>query len=160
MEAYVFWLVVALIMAIVEIFSSSLVSLWFVVGALVSFIIALAGGGEVLQLIAFLVVSIVCLVAFRPLILKNRERGMREEASMIGKTAVVCESVDNGRLTGRVQTSDDMTWAARSANGAVLPVGCEVYIVGQESVKLIVVPVYDPSAAQAQTPPAPPASEA
>ena len=46
--------------------------------------------------------------------------------------------IDNEGLTGRVETDNRMTWAARSADGSFIPQGAVVRIVGQESVKLIV----------------------
>ena len=52
--------------------------------------------------------------------------------------AVVVEDVDNDGMTGRVETDNRMTWAARSADGLPIPAGEVVRIVSQESVKLIV----------------------
>ena len=46
--------------------------------------------------------------------------------------------VDNDGMTGRVETDNRMTWAARSADGLPIPAGEVVRIVSQESVKLIV----------------------
>ena len=42
---------------------------------------------------------------------------------MSGQTAVVVEDVDNEGLTGRVETDNRMTWAARSADGSFIPQG-------------------------------------
>ena len=132
------WLGVAAVMGVVEIVSLGLITMWFVVGALVAFVASLLGADLVVQLVVFLVVSVACLVGLRPVFVKYRDRGKQEEPTHVGQTAVVVEDVDNEGLTGRVETDNRMTWAARSADGAFIPQGAVVRIVGQESVKLIV----------------------
>ena len=127
------WLAVAAVMAVVEVVSFGLITMWFVIGALAAFAANLLGAD-----LLFLVVSVVCLVALRPVFVKYRDRGKQEEPTHVGQTAVVVEDVDNEGLTGRVETDNRMTWAARSADGSFIPQGAVVRIVGQESVKLIV----------------------
>ncbi|ROT89843.1 DNA primase [Gordonibacter urolithinfaciens] len=132
------WLGVAAVMGVVEIVSLSLITMWFVVGALVAFAASLLGADLVVQLVVFLVVSVACLVGLRPVFVKYRDRGKQEEPTHVGQTAVVVEDVDNDGMTGRVETDNRMTWAARSADGLPIPAGEVVRIVSQESVKLIV----------------------
>ena len=127
------WLAVAAVMAGVEVVSFGLITMWFVIGALAAF-----AANLLVQIVVFLVVSVVCLVALRPVFVKYRDCGKQEEPTHVGQTAVVVEDVDNEGLTGRVETDNRMTWAARSADGSFIPQGAVVRIVGQESVKLIV----------------------
>ena len=129
------WLGVAAVMGVVEIVSLSLITMWFVVGALVAFAASLLGADLVVQLVVFLVVSVACLVGLRPVFVKYRDRGKQEEPTHVGQTAVVVEDVDNDGMTGRVETDNRMTWAA---DGLPIPAGEVVRIVSQESVKLIV----------------------
>ena len=129
------WLAVAAVMAVVEVASFGLITMWFVIGALAAFAANLLGADLLVQIVVFLVVS---LVALRPVFVKYRDRGKQEEPTHVGQTAVVVEDVDNEGLTGRVETDNRMTWAARSADGSFIPQGAVVRIVGQESVKLIV----------------------
>lgn len=132
------WLAVAFVMAAIEVISFGLITLWFVIGALAAFVVSLLGGDLLLQIVVFLVVSVVCLIVLRPVFVKYRRRGQENEPTEIGRSAVVVETVDNDRLIGRVETEDRMTWAARSIDGSVIPAGTVVHVVGQESVKLIV----------------------
>ena len=132
------WLIVAAVAAVVEVLSLSLITLWFVVGALAAFVAALLGANIFVQTVVFLVVSVACLILLRPVIMKYRMKGAREEPSLIGQSVVVCEDIDNDRMVGRVQTSDRMTWAARSADGRPIPQGENAVVVDQESIKLIV----------------------
>ena len=137
MSPYV-WLAIAGVMALIEIFSLSLITAWFVVGALAAFLVGILGGNIVMQLVVFLVVSVACLVFLRPLFIRYRKKGESEEASYVGQTAVVCEDIDNEKLVGRVETANKMTWAAKSADGMPLKSGQVVTVVDQESIKLIV----------------------
>ena len=57
---------------------------------------------------------------------------------MVGQSALVVEAIDNERLSGRIETANRMTWAARSADGSVIPAGETVVIKDRESIKLIV----------------------
>lgn len=136
----VLWLVVAIAMALVEALSLGLITLWFVVGALVAFVADLLGASLVVQVALFLVVSVLCLILLRPVFVKYRTRGQAAEPTVMGQRGVVCEAIDNVRLCGRVELSDHMTWAARSADGAPIEVGTPIVVVSQESITLIVRP--------------------
>ena len=93
------WLGVAAVMGVVEIVSLGLITMWFVVGALVAFVASLLGADLVVQLVVFLVVSVACLVGLRPVFVKYRDRGKLEEPTHVGQTAVVVEDVDNDGMT-------------------------------------------------------------
>ncbi|NHM16196.1 NfeD family protein [Eggerthellaceae bacterium zg-887] len=132
------WLAVAAAMAVVEAFTQGLVTVWFVAGALAAFVAALVGADVVVQMVLFLVVSVVCLVALRPFALRFRRAPQATEPTMVGKAAVVCEPLSADGMTGRVRTSQSMTWKACTQNGEALPIGTPVVVVAQDSAKLIV----------------------
>lgn len=132
------WLGVAAVMGVIEVLSLGLITMWFVLGALAAFLANLLGFDLVVQLVVFFVVSITCLVVLRPVFLKYRKRGEQEEPDVVGQTAIVVESIDNDRLIGRVETANRMTWAAKSADGTVIPAGSAVVVKDRESIKLIV----------------------
>ena len=54
MSHMVLWLVVAAVMALIEAFSFGLITMWFVVGALVAFVADLLGANFVVQVALFL----------------------------------------------------------------------------------------------------------
>ena len=83
------WLAVAAVMAVVEVVSFGLITMWFVIGALAAFAANLLGADLLVQIVVFLVVSVVCLVALRPVFVKYRDRGKQEEPTHVGQTAVV-----------------------------------------------------------------------
>lgn len=134
----ILWLGVALVMAIVEALTTSLLTVWFVIGAIAAFIATLVNTPLWLQLIIFLVVSLIALVAFRPLAIKTRTSKKAEEPSMLGTEALVSEPISADGMAGRVRTPDGITWAAKSADGTAIPLGTPVIVVAQESVRLTV----------------------
>lgn len=135
------WLAIAAVMAIVEAASQGLITIWFVVGALVAFAAGMLGADLVVQVVIFLVVSVACLALLRPLAMKHRKIGEAHEATPIGLTALVVERIDPQAQTGRIETPDHMTWAALSADGDSIETGAQVRVVDQRSIKLVVEPV-------------------
>jgi membrane protein implicated in regulation of membrane protease activity len=132
------WIVVAIGMAVLEMVSTGLITVWFVVGALVSLVASVLGAPDWLQLVLFLAVSLLCLVLLRPLALKHRNNGPSAEPTVVGQQAVVCEALGEAPSAGRVELSNHMTWAAVSADGNPIEAGSVVRVVGQESVTLVV----------------------
>ena len=96
------WLAVAAVMAVVEVASFGLITMWFVIGALAAFAANLLGADLLVQIVVFLVVSVVCLVALRPVFVKYRDRGKQEEPTHVGQTAVVVEDVPAGAVVAGV----------------------------------------------------------
>lgn len=136
-----FWLVVAVIAGVIEAATSGVILVWFVVGALVAFVFSLAGAGSLVQVVVFLAVSIVCLLALRPVVIARRKPGEAEENVPEGQRGVVTERIDNEALTGAVRLEDGVVWTARSQSGAPIEVETPVRVVSHESIKLFVEPV-------------------
>ena len=153
------WLAIAAIMAVVEVASFGLITIWFVVGGLCAFVAGFAGADLTIQIGVFLVVSLACLALLRPLALKHRRIGESHESTPVGQNAIVVERIDNEALTGRVETPDHMTWAALSADGSVIQPGARVRIVDQRSIKLVVERADEATAVVAPEPDAEPERE-
>lgn len=144
MEAYfwILWLIAAVIFCAVEAATVRIVSLWFAGGALAAMAVSLFGGAVWLQLTAFLLVSAVLLLAFRPFVRKVIAPGItRTNANaMVGQEALLTEDVDNLKETGTLRL-DGKEWSVRSEHGEVLPAGTLVTVVRLEGVRLYVEPV-------------------
>ena len=132
------WLIIAVVSALAEMLTLGLFTLWFLVGALAAFIASFFGANLFIQALIFLAVSLLCLLLIRPVALKARARGQNEEPSLIGQNVVVCETIDNDAMTGRVQTANKLTWKARSIDASVIEKGARAQVVAQESITLIV----------------------
>jgi membrane protein implicated in regulation of membrane protease activity len=112
MEAWVIWLIVAVVFGIGEIATLGFFLAPFAGGALVAALVSGAGGGAVGSWIAFLVVSVVLLAALRPVArrhLKQAPSLRTGTAALVGRTATVVEKVggDEGcvRLDGEIWTA-------------------------------------------------------
>jgi membrane protein implicated in regulation of membrane protease activity len=132
------WLAIAAVMAIIELLSFGLISVWFIVGALASFVAAWLGASTYVQVVLFIAVSVGCLIIFRPIAMKYRNKGEAKEPTLVGKQGIVVEKIDNDALTGRIELSDRVTWTARSIDGSVIDAGERVVVKDQQSIKLIV----------------------
>lgn len=111
----VVWLILLVVLIIIEIITLGLSTIWFAGGALVAFIAALCHAPVPLQVVLFLIVSILLLVFTRPLAVKylNKNRVRTNVESLIGKKAVVTETIDNIQSKGHV-TVNGLSWMARS----------------------------------------------
>ena len=139
MPSYI-WLIIMAVMIVVEISAPGLVSIWFAAGALAAYVSALLGASTAIQVMAFVLVSVVLLLLTRPLAKKfiNERAAKTNKDTIPGRTAIVTEEVNNLAATGRV-TIDGLPWTARAATEEeVIPVGEEVVVEKIEGVKCIV----------------------
>ena len=141
----IIWIAAIIIFGIAEAATAGLVSIWFVAGAVAALIVTELGASLLIQFAVFLVVSILALIATRPLAKKmldktivptNADRVLHHEAK-------VTETVDNENATGAVYI-DGKTWTARSDSGEIIEKGKMAKIVRMEGVKLYVRPARNP----------------
>ena len=133
------WIGAIVVFGVAEALTAGLVSIWFVIGSVAGLIAAICNGPLWLQIALFFVVSVVTLVATRPLVAKMMTRdGVATNADrVLGNMARVTEAIDNTIPTGAVYI-DGKTWTARSAHDEVIAVSEMVRVVKMEGVKLIV----------------------
>lgn len=138
------WLGLLILFAVGEAVSVGLTSIWFAAGALAALVCALLNGPLWLQITLFIIVSILCLLAVRPLA-KRYLNGKVQPTNVdriLGEEAQVTEAIDNIRGKGAV-TIGGITWSARSQNGEAIPTGALVKVLRIEGVKVFVEPVRD-----------------
>lgn len=135
----ILWGVIFAVMVIYELVSFQLVSIWFAAGAIGGFIAALCDLSLVNQLLIFVLVSLVLLVATRPLLKKiTHGKAQATNADLdIGKTAVVIEEINNDAGTGRARING-VDWKAVSDEGIIIPEGTIVTVKEINGAKLIV----------------------
>lgn len=134
------WLVLLAAFLIIEAVTAGLTTIWFAGGALVAAVASYFGAGLVAQLLLFLVVSLVLLIFTRPLAVKymNKDLEKTNVDSLLGKTAVVTQNIDNLAQTGQVRIND-IEWLARTADDDVkIPEKAVVKIIAVHGVKLTV----------------------
>jgi membrane protein implicated in regulation of membrane protease activity len=135
----VVWLALLIIFAGLEGISVGLTSIWFAAGALCALVVALLGGGLWLQIVVFIVVSALCMLAIRPLakkILTPRVQATNADR-IIGQEALVTEDIDDLQGKGAVVIGG-VTWTARSGTDQIIPNGTKVKVLRIEGVKVFV----------------------
>ncbi len=137
MELHYYWLIAAIILVIVEILTAGFGSLCFAFGALGSALTGYLGGGLTWQLTVFAVVSLLAFIFVRPFVLKfiqKKDKDVKTNAdALIGKKAMVTETIDAMRQEGRVKVDGD-EWKAESEDGCIIEAGTQVEIIGRESI--------------------------
>ena len=133
-----FWLAVAVIAIIVEVIVPSLVSIWFVPAALIAMILEALSVPVVVQVVAFLILSIISIFLSKKFIGTSKKETRTNIDSVVGERCIVTEKIDNIHGTGKVRLNG-MDWSARSADSDTLyEVDDIVYVDRVEGVKLIV----------------------
>lgn len=132
------WLAVTIIAIVVEIITPEMVSLWFAIGGIVSiafsFIPGLPWWGEI---IIFAVISMVLLLALRPIVTKyfKRKNVATNADRIIGQEIRMITQADFDTL-GSAKIGD-VVWSVKSADGSVLTADEVVKVVELDGNKLI-----------------------
>ena len=116
MDAWVIWLIVAVVFGIGEIATLGFFLAPFAGGALVAAVVSGAGGGDVLSWVTFLVVSLTLLAALRPVALRHLRQAPRLRtgtAALVGRSGLVIERISNDDGVGCVRI-DGEVWTARA----------------------------------------------
>ena len=139
MEIWHFWILAALILFLAEIFTSGFALFCLAVGAVAAGIAAACTDSWTVQILVFAVVSACSLVTVRPLLLRyffRKSRDLRTNAdAMIGRVAVVTETIDTACGSGRVRI-DGVEWTAVADD--VIDAGARVEIERIDSIVLTV----------------------
>jgi membrane protein implicated in regulation of membrane protease activity len=114
-NAWVIWLAVFLLLAIVEMLSLDLYFIMLGVGSLGGLAVALAGGPGWLQVVVFGLVSLAMVLLVRPIAIRHLRKapeGFRTNIDrLIGQDALVLEPVS--RISGRAKIVGEV-WTART----------------------------------------------
>lgn len=140
----IFWLAAMVVFIAAEAMTVSLVSIWFAAGALGAIIVALLGGGLVLQVTVFLMLAVALLLSLRSIVRKHFTPHVTKTNidSVIGATGIVVTPVNNIAALGQVQING-MEWSARSSDNSHIPAGAMVRVDRVEGVKVFVTPVLE-----------------
>ncbi|MNM96653.1 Inner membrane protein YbbJ [compost metagenome] len=115
MEPWVFWLIAAGILLVLEMMTLTFYLLWICIGAVVGGIIALfAPDAYVLQVIVASLVALVLTIFTKPLTRKiHGAKGYEDTGiELVGKQGIVVEPIEQGQY-GIVKVGGD-TWSATS----------------------------------------------
>ena len=136
----IFWLGAFGVLLLIEILTLGLTTIWFAVGALAAFLLTLVNASLAIQIVVFIIVSMVMLIFTRPIMTKylNKKTTKTNAESLVGRSARVLIPINNLKSEGQVMVNG-MEWTARSTKDEVTFQKDEmVHIVGISGVKLIV----------------------
>ena len=137
MEIYIVWLITALILLIVEIFTVSFGVVCFSLGAVFAALGAYLGLSVLWQLLIFSVVSFIAFAFIRPFVvkflLKKKDEVLTNADAIVGRLAVVTEEINPDKNTGRVKIDGD-DWKAESSE--IIAVGEKVEVISRDSIIL------------------------
>lgn len=140
MSTAIVWLALAIIFSVIELATMGLVTIWFAAGALVALLLSMVGAPFLVQVAAFLVVSVAVLLLVRPLATRYVNKNARKTNidAVVGRRLIVKQEIDNLKGTGKIDM-DGTTWLAVSTiDNLVIPAGTPVRVVKVSGAKLIV----------------------
>ena len=130
MDDWVYWLIIAAVLAVGEMATMGLFLLPFALGALVAALLSAAGVGVAICLAVALVVSVGALAGLRPIARRHRRMPPRLRtgtAALVGREALVLETTTED---GGVVKLEGEHWSARSLeDGRVFEPGSRVQVV-------------------------------
>lgn len=132
------WFIVIVVGAVIELNTMDLASIWFSLGALVAFVLAIIGFGPTIQIVVFVIVSIGLILSVRP-VAKNyfKTNAISTNADrLIGKVAVCTKGIRVGER-GEVKI-DGKYWLAVTNGTLDIELDERVEVLAIEGVKLIV----------------------
>ncbi len=138
-QAILFWMIACVVFTLLEAFTQQFVSIWFLSGSIVALILSIFNVSIDIQGSVFVIVSLITLIAFRPLVkrLVKGDKVVTNSESNIGELAIVLSDFDELTFEGRILVKD-MDWAAKSEEGIAYKKGEKVIVERIEGVKCLV----------------------
>lgn len=137
------WLGAAVLLGLFEAAAPGLICIWFCLGAVASFIASLFVGDVFIQIIVFVAVSLVALLALRPLMKKRVNAHLDEVATnadaYVGRDVVVTQAIPDGQR-GRARLAD-VTWNARTVDGQAMASGTHARVASVDGTVLVLEPL-------------------
>ncbi len=132
------WVAIFLVTILIEVFSLELDCVWFSVGSLVAFILALCKVNITIQIVVFLIVSVVLLLSVG-IICKKLLKNTKSKTNLdilIGTSHTLLKAIE-AEHAGEIRVND-VVWRAVSKNGEAIAENEKVKIVSVEGNKFIV----------------------
>lgn len=123
------WLIFAIVMFIFEAMTVGLVCIWFGLGALVAYIVSLFTDVIIIQLIVFVIATILSFIVIKPIFKKfipQTDNNTNNTSRLIGRNVKVIKQIDDN--DGRVLVGD-VSWIAKSNDNSIIEVDTMVKII-------------------------------
>jgi membrane protein implicated in regulation of membrane protease activity len=140
MPVWVWWVGIAVIFAVYEMFTFTFLTIWFAIGAGVAALLAYFNFHPGLQWTAFAAVTIFLVAITRRFSQKLtgnfQTKGVGSDR-FIGLKGTVTENIDPVSRTGKAEVVHE-TWLALSGSGEKISTGATIEVVGIDGTRLIV----------------------
>jgi membrane protein implicated in regulation of membrane protease activity len=141
MPGWILWVIAAGAFAIARVLTKKVFFAPFVLGALLAAIVDLAGAGALVDWLMFLVVAVALSFARRAH-RQSRARARQQlysgAAALIGKEAIVLETIANEEGVGCIGVGGEV-WTARTVDsGQVIEQGARVEVIGSRGATALV----------------------
>ncbi len=133
---WIFWLVLVIVLTVVELATTNLLSVWFVISGIVAMILSFFVDDVAIVSTVFAVLGILLLFTTRPLLKRYlpTQRVRTNADRIIGMHGIVTEEIKKNTV-GEVKV-DGKKWSAVSSTK--IPVGTDVTIEAIDGVKVVV----------------------
>lgn len=131
------WTAAIVAFLIIEALTTALVSIWFSVGSLAALIACALGADVYIQLLVFVVFSVISIVILRKFAFKNSRTNSRINLErIVGNVIIITQTVDNANGGGMAKIND-VEWRVISENGEIINVGERATVTDIDGVKLV-----------------------
>ena len=133
-----FWLIIAGLFFVGEIFTLGFLIFWFGIGALFAMIVSFFTTNIIIQTTVFLITSTIFILATKPLVKKfvDVKKTNTNVFSIIGKKALVIKDIDPIHSSGQIKLNGEV-WSAETENDEIIKEGSEVEVLKINGVKAI-----------------------
>lgn len=135
MEAWIYWLIIILILSFVEVITINLVTIWFVISAGLALVTSLFIDSFYVQFLVFGIAGLIIMVLTRPilkkLLVKDKEKTNLDR--VVGMHGICTEEISNKNDIGEVKV-DGKKWSAMSSTK--IKKGEEITVIAIDGVKL------------------------
>ena len=138
---WIFWLVFAGIFFIGEMITTGFLIFWLGLGSVIALIVSLFTSSILIQTIAFVVSSIILILATKPLTDKFTKKDIipTNVYTLKGKKGIVIEEINPTNSTGQIKVGGEI-WSALCDEDLTIEKNTEVEIVRIQGVKAYVTP--------------------
>lgn len=139
MSAAIVWLIIAGVFCIAEGLTVALVSIWMAIAAAVTSIVAFVGGNILTQILVFLFLSALLILATIPLAKRFQTKKVERTNAdrVVDAEAVVIEQIDAIDNRGKIKVMGQI-WSASGLHQSTIDVGEKVIVRSIEGVRAIV----------------------
>ncbi len=132
------WLLITILTAVVELITTDLVSIWFTLGGLAALIAYFLNASQLVQIVIFIIISLVCIISVRPLTKKYLRTNIvsTNYDRVIGQHGLVLKRID-ADTRGEVKVLST-EWSACSFDNSTLEAGDYCEILAVEGAHLVV----------------------